>query len=411
MKASAKTLVVLCFLAALPRLAQPYSSTNASLSRSFDRDAARPGEPITVTVSFNNDNASAARGVYYAEHIPAALAVTDGGVTIDGNVVSGYALEIGATGDVYPGFKTYRWIIETPSAFAENNPVAAGEELRITYSVTASVESVHDLEEFHWVAYIEGSGGAFGYSEAGDAQAIVFGAPDVSVSPPGEIDFGSWDVAGGPTTSETLQIANNGAVELNFTTPGIALSGGDAADFAFGLSATTGSAIAAGGDLTVEIVFDPTTSGTKITTLTITTDDADESTITVPLTGYGDAIASAYCSPTSLNFDAAYVGTTSSLRTMTIESRGSLDLTFTTPGISLSGPHSGDFLFASESSTATLPAGSGSSVTVSLIFHPTATGQRTANLAIATNDPNSPTTISLTGLGMPESSGAAWRQY
>lgn len=65
--------------------------------------------------------------------------------------------------------------------------------------------------------------------------------------------------------------------------------------------------------------------------------------------------------------------------------------------IAITGTNAGDFM---QSNTCGTSLASGASCTVSIIFTPTATGNRSASVTIADNAPGSPQTISLTGTGI-----------
>lgn len=93
-------------------------------------------------------------------------------------------------------------------------------------------------------------------------------------------------------------------------------------------------------------------------------------------------------SPTSLTFGSQPVGTTSAAQSVTVQNSGSAPLAI--QGIQVSGD------FASTTSCgSTLPAGG--RCTIEVTFSPTAAGQRSGQLTIADNTPDSPRSIALTG--------------
>lgn len=146
-------------------------STHPSTTSSFripDKAQAFTGDSITITTRFTNNESISLRGFYYVDHIPEGLTVNTKRVTIDGNDVN-YIEETGLVGDIYAGAVPYRWILETPPAFGENNPISPVSVLEIVYSIMSEQEGLFDLHEFHWVGYYQdanvGERSAFGYNK------------------------------------------------------------------------------------------------------------------------------------------------------------------------------------------------------------------------------------------------------
>jgi hypothetical protein len=95
-------------------------------------------------------------------------------------------------------------------------------------------------------------------------------------------------------------------------------------------------------------------------------------------------------SPSSLTFASQALNTTSSAQTVTVDNTG-------TAAASVSQiAASGDF---AETSTCGTSIAAGASCTVSVTFTPTTSGTLTGSLTIASNAPNSPATVTLTGTG------------
>jgi hypothetical protein len=81
-----------------------------------------------------------------------------------------------------------------------------------------------------------------------------------------------------------LEIENVGSATLNLS--GVSLSGPNAA--AFTITSDTGEAsLAPGGTRSITILFDPSTTGAKMAMIDIESDDTDEPTVSVTLTGLG----------------------------------------------------------------------------------------------------------------------------
>jgi hypothetical protein len=102
--------------------------------------------------------------------------------------------------------------------------------------------------------------------------------------------------------------------------------------------------------------------------------------------------------PTSLTFASQPVNTASPSQAVTLTNSGSAPLTINSIGIT--GTNAGDF-----AQTNTCPSGSttlvaGASCTINVVFKPTATGSRSAGIAITDNAAGSPQAVALSGTGV-----------
>ena len=102
------------------------------------------------------------------------------------------------------------------------------------------------------------------------------------------IDLGGQPVEDGPTSSQTILVANLGSNTLTFTGNQVELIGPDAAEFAIDSDSGQGS-LAPGTTRTLQVSFDPASAGAKTATLRITSDDTDEPVVDVALAGHGQA--------------------------------------------------------------------------------------------------------------------------
>ena len=109
--------------------------------------------------------------------------------------------------------------------------------------------------------------------------ASASGTPDISVSP-GSYDFGNVGVQ--TTATHTFTISNTG-------TGGLAVGAITISGSGFSLSADNCSStnVAPSSSCTVQVAFTPASVGPKSATMTIPSNDPDESTFTVALTGTG----------------------------------------------------------------------------------------------------------------------------
>lgn len=102
--------------------------------------------------------------------------------------------------------------------------------------------------------------------------------PDISVAT--SLAFGSVTV--GTSKTKTLTISNVGSAALTIT--GMTVTGTQ-------FSATSPSTIAAGSLVNCSVTFSPTSTGAKTATLTISSNDPDEPSVTVALSGTGSTAA------------------------------------------------------------------------------------------------------------------------
>jgi hypothetical protein len=95
-------------------------------------------------------------------------------------------------------------------------------------------------------------------------------------------------------------------------------------------------------------------------------------------------------SPSSLTFGSTTVGATSGTQTVTVSNTGTAAAAVS--GVSVTG----DF---AQTNTCGSSLAAGASCSVSVTFHPTASGPRTGTLTVTSNATNSPTNVALSGTG------------
>jgi hypothetical protein len=178
-----KRLIIIgvCLVTVLVFDAHGFSSDGSTVTRSFDRTVALRNTTITVTVTFTNGGAEDLRGFVYSEEIPSGMNVTPLKVSLNGQVLTNSAVELGQDGDVYP-FKTpCRWILEAPAQFGESNSIPVGAAVQIVYALSSAISGSFGLEQFSWAAYHPASANAeFGYSESGQGQTLSIVETDIA---------------------------------------------------------------------------------------------------------------------------------------------------------------------------------------------------------------------------------------
>jgi len=185
-------------------------------------------------------------------------------------------------------------------------------------------------------------------------------------------------VVGTKSISETSTLSNNQSVPL--TISNIAVSG----DFLQANKCT--SPIAAHGSCAFTVTFEPTATGLRSGTITIT-DSAATSPQTLNLAGTG--VGAATTTVTSHNYGQIAVGASASYRLYLINNQMvALNIT----GITVSGGYS-------QTNHCVSPLGAGQYCDITVTFAPTAVGLVSGVLTIMDNANNSPQTVTLTGTG------------
>jgi uncharacterized repeat protein (TIGR01451 family) len=220
--------------------------------------------------------------------------------------------------------------------------------------------------------------------------------PEAGVSP-ASLDFGDVPV-GSPSASQQVTVTNTAAAGAGDLHIGqLMTTGANASSFGLGADQCSNTSLAPGASCTLVVTFLPTARGAASATLQVP-DDAADSPQSVALSGTGVGPV-AEVTPSSIDFGAVAVGTTSAPRTVTITNTGDTGQDLVLTADSITGPNAGDFAFVSERCVTSGVLAAGSSCTIELSFTPSASGIRTATLSITDNAADSPQTVSLTGTG------------
>ena len=200
-------------------------------------------------------------------------------------------------------------------------------------------------------------------------------------------------VKGTTSSAQFFTLTNTGssdAVTANITVVG---------DFA--QTNKCGAMLAAGASCTVSVTFNPTAIGIRNGVLTVI-NGSDGSASSVSLSGTGESATGLNASimslsSTSLTFASQLEGTTSSGKTLQITNLGSAAL-------SVSIAATGDF---AQSNTCSTPISSASSCVVTVMFTPTAPGNRAGALNVSNITSSSAQAIALSGVGVLDSTTTA----
>lgn len=203
---------------------------------------------------------------------------------------------------------------------------------------------------------------------------------DLSVS---SVDFGERGILNGPTAPTSVVISNLEMGILDIMDD-IELIGPDASQFMI-TSDTGETTLAQGNSRTVNVVFDPSTAGAKSAALRIPSDDPDEGTIDLPLSGVG-TLENIQVSVTSLDFgtrDRDFMGLPALPVTITNTGNGSLSVS-----LSIFGANASAFQIHSDTGQTIL--GESQSRVLGISCNSLNLGAASATLRIDSNDPDQP---------------------
>jgi len=241
------------------------------------------------------------------------------------------------------------------------------------------------------------SGSAFGVSVSNTAGTVTSGVATLTVNPPpaqitptpSSANFAN--VVTGTSNSQTITLTNGGGVSATISQANV--SGANFTITGLAVPVT----IAAGGKVTFNVVFAPMTTGVITGSVSLVS-NAPGSPTAISLSGTGVAPTFLLgANPTSLGFGNVNVGSSSSSSTALTNNGNSnvtiSSVTVTGTGLSASGVASGTVLMPNQS------------IALNTTFAPTAAGNVTGSIFVASNTTNSPAVISVTGSGVQPSTG------
>jgi hypothetical protein len=214
--------------------------------------------------------------------------------------------------------------------------------------------------------------------------------PGLSINPTNK-NFGSVPLAGSSAPT-VFTVTNTGTAPQ--TIASIALTGGQAGEFAVD-PGTCGSAVmAGGGTCTLQVRFQPTGAGARTATLVVQSNAKASATSTLRGTAEKGALA---LDPNPADFGVVAIGTTSLPVTVKVTNSGGAALTIS--AVRVGGTNAAEFLVSSDTCTGQSFA-PGASCGVSVLFRPGAAGSRSATLDI--DDGDGATSGALHGVGIFE---------
>src|SRR6202050_1670823 len=227
------------------------------------------------------------------------------------------------------------------------------------------------------IVAIGGLSGCVGYTGAktGTGKAGVLSGNSATVA------FGN--VGMGKTATQSLTVTNTGTAAVNVSSSSIAGAGYTVA------SGSPSGLLGGGQSVTVWIACAPQATGSATGSFTVTS-DASNSPLTVALTGAGTQPGLA-STPASVSFGNVVVGTSGSA-SVSLSNSGSSSVTISQASVTGTG-----FTMVGSPTGQTIQPGQSISLTTK--FSPTSAGNATGTISVASNRPNAPMTIPLTGAG------------
>lgn len=254
----------------------PQTHTGA-VSASLMLQTNDPDEPllsVPINATFVHPDITVTPPGYYDfanTHLDAGTSTTSFQITNNGSTELVF---LGAGIELVEYVRHAFTLVDTPSTA----PLAPGESRTVTVafdpSTTTSYSAnlhitTNDFDQPEVWVYISGTGAL----------------QDLSLSPMA-VNYSLKVVTEPPTRARSIIVQNTGNYPLRFTGEGIRLLGPNSSDFLFTTAPLTAD-LAAGEWRTIDVAFAPTSVGSKSATIEITTDDPDQPTANVVLTGTG----------------------------------------------------------------------------------------------------------------------------
>jgi hypothetical protein len=192
------------------------------------------------------------------------------------------------------------------------------------------------------------------------------------------------------SAGQTITLTNSGPGVLSVT--GVAITGANSGDYS--QTNNCPATVALNGTCTITAIFTPAAAGTRTAAVTIT-DNGSGSPQAVSLTGTGGGPGPVVnLAPASLTYANQTVNTSSAGQTITLTNSGPGVLSVT--GVAITGANSGDY---SQTNNCPATVALNGTCTITVIFAPTATGTRTAVVALTDNG-GGRQSVALTGTGL-----------
>ena len=204
---------------------------------------------------------------------------------------------------------------------------------------------------------------------------------------PASASFSS--VVMGSTNTQTISLKNNGTTSATISRASVSGTG-------FSMSGlAVPKTIAAGGSTTFNVAFSPTSASSVSGSVSLV-NSGSSSPLAISLSGSGLAAArSLGTSPTSLSFGNVPTGNSSTL-SVTLMNNGNSNVTISSVAPSGTG-------FSATGVTAGTTLAPSQTATLNVTFDPKAAGSASGTVSVSSNATDSPTAVSLSGMGGSQS--------
>jgi Abnormal spindle-like microcephaly-assoc'd, ASPM-SPD-2-Hydin/Cep192 domain 4/HYDIN/CFA65/VesB-like, Ig-like domain len=199
---------------------------------------------------------------------------------------------------------------------------------------------------------------------------------------PASLSFGNVRVDGNSSLPATL--TNSGGSSLTISAASASGTGFSLSGLALPLT------LNAGQSTSFTVTYSPTTSGAASGNVSVTSDGTNP-TLSIPLSGTGQAAGALSSNPTSLLFGSVQVSDSTNL-SETLTNTGGTNLTITQANVSGNA-------FSITGLTLPMTLTANQSVTFTATFAPTSAGAASSTLSVVSNASNSPLSIALSGTG------------
>ncbi|MBL9115254.1 MAG: choice-of-anchor D domain-containing protein [Verrucomicrobiaceae bacterium] len=270
----------------------------------------------------------------------------------------------------------------------EFNPSANG--LR---TATLSIAN-DDLDENPFTFSIQGTGVTPDINLKGGSTDIVSG--DITPSTFDGTQYGNVLLGNAPINGFFIENTGTGTLSLT-NSPRVQITGSHAADFS--VLTQPASVVGAASSVSFQIRFVPSSLGTRDATVTISSNDPDESPYTFAVQGTGVSPEIDIPGSSGVNFgNVLLVGGTQSI-SLDIENTGTASLILGgDPRVSIGGSNAADFTVTSSPANSIAP---GDTSPMTIQFDPTGLGTRSATVSIANSDlDENPYVFSIVGTGV-----------
>ncbi len=213
-----------------------------------------------------------------------------------------------------------------------------------------------------------------------------------------ELKFGT-QALGTSSSPQMVVLTNIGQADLSIASIGI--TGGNSGDFVETTNCPMPPAVLpAGSSCAIRLIFHPRTSATELTAALTISDNASGSPRNVTLRGVPSIAAPGVTlSPASVSFGNQAIGTASAAHAILLANSGSAILNINS-AISIAGADAAEFRIGKSANAC--PEGSGqlparASCEIAVLFAPTSTGGKSAQVVIVDDAAGSPHVVTLSG--------------